>query len=381
MTAQSVPHPLAAESPFGSAFGAIVSHLKFVGFVAACLALSVGARAMQADRSPSAVLGSSAVFFPQANGTVRDRTVLADAPAGAPLRWLGIGERVAVGGTMAGHAGDDVYWVEIVTPAGAKAYGFLPVEAVIVTAGRVPSLRYEAAPSAEWLAPAQPSSAAPASDLAIGVMAANSAAAANGAAAASALGATAPVAIPWLPESVGALRERIAAVANAANVDPDLVAILVLVESGGNPSASSPAGATGLMQLMPGTARDMAAQTGRTDYEPSALSDIDTNLSLGAAYVAAMLKAFGQRDDPDWQRSVELAAAAYNGGPGHVGQHLTTGQPLFAETASYQRWVGGMWRERHDADSPTYRAWLAAGGQRLVEAATDRLAMASTITP
>lgn len=378
MTAQSVSHPLNAESAFGGALGAAIGHLKFIAFVAACLALSVGARAMQADRSPAATLGSAAVFFPQASGTVRDRAVLTDGPDGATLRWLGVGERLAVGGTMAGSGpgGGDVYWVEIVTPAGAKSYGFLPVEAVVITAGRVPSLRYEAAPPSEWLAPVGPSSAAPAGGAALAQ------AAAMGAGAVSVAAAEAKaVAIPWLPGPVAALGEHIAAVAADAGVDPDLVAILVLVESGGNPNAGSPAGASGLMQLMPGTAREMAAQSGRTDFEPSSLADIDTNLSLGAAYLAAMLRAFGQRDDPDWQRSVELAAAAYNGGPGHVGQHLTTGQPLFAETASYQRWVGGMWRERHDADSPTYRAWLAAGGQKLVEAATDRLAMASAMTP
>ncbi|MFN8422166.1 MAG: lytic transglycosylase domain-containing protein [Anaerolineae bacterium] len=376
MTAQSVSHPLNAESALGAVLGAAVGHLKFIAFVAACLALSAGARAMQADRSPAAAIGSAAVFFPQAGGTVRDRAVLTDGPDGAALRWLGAGERVAVGGTMpgAGPAGGDVYWVEIVTPAGAHSYGFLPVEAVVITAGRVPVLRYDAATPAEWLAPVGPSSAAPADSAAL-------AHAASDAAAPAPAGASQAVAIPWLPPTVGSLGGHIAAVAADAGVDPDLVAILVLVESGGNPNAGSPAGAAGLMQLMPGTAREMAARSGRTDFEPSSLADIDTNLALGAAYLAAMLRAFGQPDDPDWQRSVELAAAAYNGGPGHVGQHLTTGQPLFAETASYQRWVGGMWRERHDADSPTYRTWLAAGGQKLVDAATDRLAMASTMTP
>ena len=40
--------------------------------------------------------------------------------------------------------------------------------------------------------------------------------------------------------------------------------------------------------------------------------------SLGTAYIAQQLGRFGQSADPDWQRSVELAAAAYNGGPGTV---------------------------------------------------------------
>mgnify|MGYP000942304488 CR=1 FL=1 len=174
---------------------------------------------------------------------------------------------------------------------------------------------------------------------------------------------------------------RVSAYGLVGNLAAEPISSLVLMPALALGTALSPAGAAGVMQLMPGTARDMAAQTGRTGVDAAALADPDTNLALGSAYVASMLRAFGQTDDPDWQRSVELAAAAYNGGPGHVGQHLTTGQPLFPETASYQRWVGGMWRERHDPDSPTYRAWLAAGGQKLVAAASDQLVMASTITP
>lgn len=365
MTAQSITHPYPAADVAPAAGGGL-GQLKLAAFVAACLILSAGARVLDAGPSGGAVGGSAAVFFAQASGTLRDRAVLADAPDGQPLRWLGVGERLAVGGVVAGARGEGRYWVEVRTPSGAPAFGFVPESAVVVTAGHVPQLRYDAAPAADWLAPAAPSSAAPAS----GADAVVAASAASGA-----------VSIPWLPPTVSAHADRIARVAATAGVDPDLVAIVVLVESGGNPHALSPAGARGLMQLMPGTARDMARQTGHGDLDPAALADAETNLTLGAAYIAAMLASFGQADDPDWQRSVELAAAAYNGGPGHLGQHLTTGQPLFAETARYQRWVGGMWRERHADDSPTYRAWLAAGGQALVDAAAGQLALAGPSAP
>lgn len=382
MTTHSAAHPIhGTDVALPPLVGFAVGHLKFVAFVAACLVLSAGARVLNADVPSGVGSTSAAVFFPQATGTLRERAALADAPGGAPGRLLGVGEIVAVGGSMAGTgrfgtgpAGtgrDDsgAYWVEVVTPAGASAYGFLPVDAVIITAGRVPELRYDAAAPAEWLAPAGPSSAVPSEP--------GGAAAVNSASAADARTVT----ISWLPDSVLGHRDQIAAVASAAHVDPDLVAILVLVESGGNPDATSSAGARGLMQLMPGTALEMANRAGMRDFDLAALADADTNLTLGTAYIASMLGAFGLADDPDWQRSVELAAAAYNGGPGHVGQHLTTGQPLFAETASYQRWVGGMWRERRDADSATYRSWLAAGGQRLVDAASDKIVLAATLTP
>ncbi|MCC7019598.1 MAG: transglycosylase SLT domain-containing protein [Ardenticatenales bacterium] len=377
MTTHSAAHPIhGADVALPPLVGVAVGHLKFVAFVAACLVLSAGARVLNADAPSGAGPTTAAVFFPQATGTLRERAALADAPGGAPGRLLGVGEIVAVGGSMAGTGlegtgleGNGAYWVEVVTPAGASAFGFLPVDAVIITAGRVPELRYDAAAPAEWLAPTGPSSAVPAEP--------GGAAEVSVASAADARAVT----IAWLPDSVLAHRNRIAAVASAAHVDPDLVAILVLVESGGNPDATSSAGARGLMQLMPGTALEMANRAGMHDFELAALADADTNLTLGTAYIASMLGAFGRADDPDWQRSVELAAAAYNGGPGHVGQHLTTGQPLFAETASYQRWVGGMWRERRDAESATYRSWLAAGGQRLVDAASDRIVLAAALTP
>jgi hypothetical protein len=57
------------------------------------------------------------------------------------------------------------------------------------------------------------------------------------------------------------------------------------------------------------------------------------------------------------------------GTPGH-GAHVT-GASLAAESAAYQEWVTGMWRERRDVECPTYDHWLRAGGWRLVTAATE----------
>ncbi len=168
---------------------------------------------------------------------------------------------------------------------------------------------------------------------------------------------TGQIRIPWLPSTIWPWLGELEAAAARYGVDPELLAIIVLVESGGNPLARSPSGAMGLMQVMPfhfGAGQDAF--------------DVRTNIDVGARYLAQQLRAFGHRDDPDWQRSVELAAAAYNGGPGSVGRYLRGGT-LPAESASYRRWVGGMWRERHDSHSPTYQAWLAAGGRHLIAAA------------
>jgi soluble lytic murein transglycosylase len=71
--------------------------------------------------------------------------------------------------------------------------------------------------------------------------------------------------------------------------------------------ARSGAGAQGLMQLMPGTARLVARKLGLTDFSPAQVHDLDMNLKLGTAYLRMVL------DDLDNQPV--LAVAAYNAGP------------------------------------------------------------------
>lgn len=98
------------------------------------------------------------------------------------------------------------------------------------------------------------------------------------------------------------------------------------VESGGHSTVGgkpivSPDGAAGLMQLMPGTWRDMRALLG-LGHDPS---DPHDNILAGAAYLRAMYDRFGYPG----------LFAAYNAGPGRYAVHLATGRRLPPETRAY----------------------------------------------
>jgi soluble lytic murein transglycosylase-like protein len=99
----------------------------------------------------------------------------------------------------------------------------------------------------------------------------------------------------------GTLLALVAAVAQAFHVDPALVWAVVMVESGGNPTATSSTGAQGLMQLEPATA---AALGVRDAYNPRA------NLAGGTAYLAGLVRRYGG--------NLALALAAYTLGPAAV---------------------------------------------------------------
>jgi len=123
-----------------------------------------------------------------------------------------------------------------------------------------------------------------------------------------------------------------------------LVESVIKHESSGNIAAVSPKGARGLMQLMPGTARDMAAELGLPFSEARLTTDAEYNKRLGSAYLNKML------DRYDGHQA--LALAAYNAGPGKVDEWLKShGDPRkgeigtgawvqkipYAETRNYTR--------------------------------------------
>lgn len=113
--------------------------------------------------------------------------------------------------------------------------------------------------------------------------------------------------------------EIITTAAREHQLDPALIKAVIHAESAFNPRALSPKGARGLMQLMPGTARDMGVGNA---FVP------ESNIRGGTAYLARLMKRYGR---------VEHALAAYNAGDEPVQRF--NGVPPFSETQNYVRRV------------------------------------------
>ena len=129
-------------------------------------------------------------------------------------------------------------------------------------------------------------------------------------------------------------------------------------ESEFNPSVTSGAGATGLMQLMPGTAREMTTKTG-LPWAPARLTgDWRYNARLGTTYLAELIARY--------DGNPLLVAAAYNAGPGRVADWLETyGDPRGMDAKEVIDWIEHLpFRETRNyvmrvAESlPVYRARL-----------------------
>lgn len=113
------------------------------------------------------------------------------------------------------------------------------------------------------------------------------------------------------------------------DLDPALIAAVIQQESTFNPNAVSSAGAQGLMQLMPGTAKEMGV---KDPFNPR------QNIMGGAKYLRKMLDMFDQ--------DVKKALAAYNAGPGNVLKNLRNGGngiPDINETRNYVPSVLSHW--------------------------------------
>jgi soluble lytic murein transglycosylase len=102
-------------------------------------------------------------------------------------------------------------------------------------------------------------------------------------------------------------RQEVVAQTREIGLDPAYVYGLIRQESRFIMDARSSVGASGLMQIMPGTARWTAKKIG-LEYKPGMIADRDVNLRLGTAYLKLVLDDFGG--------SQAMAAAAYNAGPG-----------------------------------------------------------------
>jgi soluble lytic murein transglycosylase-like protein len=112
------------------------------------------------------------------------------------------------------------------------------------------------------------------------------------------------------------LGEMLTKAGHEHNLDVDLLASLVKAESGGNSRAVSRAGARGLMQLMPSTAKNLGVED---SFKP------DENVRGGSTYLDALLTRYND--------NLALALAAYNAGPDAVAKYH--GIPPYHETQAY----------------------------------------------
>ncbi len=138
----------------------------------------------------------------------------------------------------------------------------------------------------------------------------------------------AAVVVPRLPDAVRELalplrhEDIIRQQATAKGVDPSLVAAVIYAESKFRDQTSH-AGARGLMQITPATAKDIARLSGGTAFEQGDLATPQVNISYGVYYLRYLMRRYGD--------NTVLALAAYNGGPGNVDRWV--GEAAMAERA------------------------------------------------
>ena len=135
-----------------------------------------------------------------------------------------------------------------------------------------------------------------------------------------------------IPASSGKGYEEIIQKAAATyDVDPDLIRGVIQAESSFNASARSPKGAMGLMQLMPGTARELGVNN---PYDP------EENVMGGTRYLKRLLNRY--------DGNVSLALAAYNWGMGNLENHRNW---MPQETRNYVSRITSLYKRNEQSAS------------------------------
>ena len=120
------------------------------------------------------------------------------------------------------------------------------------------------------------------------------------------------------------------------DLDPALVAAVIHTESRFRPSTRSPAGAVGLMQILPRTAQGIAVRTGGGRFTPADLDDPEINIRYGCWYLRHLTRRYRGRPN-----GLDLTLAAYNAGQSNVDRWIDRTPPgtpvaiAFAETRDY----------------------------------------------
>jgi soluble lytic murein transglycosylase-like protein len=133
-----------------------------------------------------------------------------------------------------------------------------------------------------------------------------------------------------LSERMSMWEDKLRELCEQYEVDPDLARSVMRMESGGNPNAISRVGAIGLMQLMPGTAKELGVDP----------KDPERNLEGGIKYLSQLADKY----DGDYVKTL----AAYNAGPSRVDSY--GGVPPFPETQRYVKNVLALYRKYSRGD-------------------------------
>jgi hypothetical protein len=161
---------------------------------------------------------------------------------------------------------------------------------------------------------------------------------------------------PFFTASVQYWEPAIYGWAQEAELNPNIVATIIQIESCGHPYVSSNVGAQGLVQVMPLNFQDGDNQL-----------DLNTNVRTGMKVFNDCLRwttnpSFG--GNPNASPDVGVALACYNGGPGVISMSRSD---WYEESQNYYKWGTGIWQEASQGltYSNTLNEWINAGGIHL----------------